>query len=85
MQNVTLPDKAEVEARMTYADTLPYSMRVEGEDALAATLRGVIAPHQEVAVLRAELAMLKAWMRALYAKHGEDCPLFRKEGDAPDV
>ena len=64
MQNVTLPDKDEVEAQ-------PTGLEFPG-------VHGDVQPFFED---MGHLVMeLERFVRALYAKHGEECPLF-KEGD----
>ena len=71
MQNVMLPDKSEVEAQNPESDPLWPT------DATA--LADWAAANRTLAILRAEVVMLKTWLRALYAKHGEECPLFKEE------
>ena len=72
MQNVTLPDKAEVEAAKFFAPEPMVDMDL--------VMRDFAGPSLSIQELRQEVALLKAFVRALYAKHGEECPLF-KEGD----
>jgi hypothetical protein len=68
MQNVTLPDRDEVRA---VEIEVPPMLGVEGEEPLP-TWRDV-----RYAVVR--VVELEAFVRALYAKHGEVCPLFGPE------
>ena len=71
MQNVTLPDGDEVDAERTFGDLLPHPfLRLRD---------GQFTPEMQLAQVRAEMAEIKAWARALYAKQGEDCPLFKGE------
>ena len=65
MQNVTLPDESDVSTEAAYA---------------TARIPAFGVPLQApVATLILQVAVLEAWVRALYAKHGEECPLFGPE------
>lgn len=68
MQNIALPNADEVRAQINYGAGIA---RAKG---------GVTRPAEELIVLRTEMTTLQAFIRALYAKHGEECPLF-KEGE----
>uniref|UniRef100_A0A6M3XV89 Uncharacterized protein n=1 Tax=viral metagenome TaxID=1070528 RepID=A0A6M3XV89_9ZZZZ len=76
MQNVTLPDKGEVEAACPQGDPLWPTV--------TSALADWAGPTKTLGILRAEVSYLKAWVRALYAKHGEVCPLSGGEEDTMD-
>ena len=63
MQNVTLPDVAGVLAQRA---TLRFPQPYE-------------AGQPFIEELGTRLMALEQWIRALYAKHGEECPLFKEE------
>lgn len=71
MQNIALPDEKEIEAARFFAPEPMVDMDK--------VLRDFAAPSLGIQELRAEVAGLKAFVRALYAKRGEDCPLFKGE------
>ena len=65
MQNVTLPDKDEL-----MATWIP-------EGALMVAASGT--EREKLWSLFKRVVQLESWVHALYAKQGEDCPLFKEE------